>query len=617
MKSKHLVGVLMLALLWSGWAATAQTPSSPIPVEQQKAKKELERKALVLLNDIIKDAQAFRLPENRLHLKAVSASLLWKYDEARARVLFKETMAGIVDLLNSQAETDAPTSHFFQGPVQLRREVVQMLAPRDARMARDFLRATHQAYARLSKAQFGEADNDLQLEYSIATQITETDPKQALELAEDSLAKGFSPEVINTLSSLQGKDPEAAAKLAGEIVAKLRTENLTANQQAAQIATTLLDIVFNSSAESTNKETDKARPLLDEQGMRELMELNVNLALNSPSYSGRLRRLERMMPQVQKYAPARVAELRRKAAQFRGTNADEEEEEDGSTPDWERYRGLIMKGTAEELLAAAEKAPQGIRENLYLVAASKFAEKGETERARDIINNHVTDPAARKQLLEKLEQQSSLVVAAQGQADEVRKSLVNLRTNEERAVALAQVARALAAKGEKKLSRQLLEEAQGLVSNRAKNIKQLGAQLLIAQAYVKLDPARTLAMLEPIVDQLNELLAAAAMLGGFVLDEEVMRDDELRFEVFTEVLPMLTGPYTLDLQTLAVYDFDRTRALADRFQRDEVRMMARLLVVESLLGEDGTPSAQLRETTTTISSELPGPNTQAGEDGTP
>ncbi|HEX8494630.1 MAG TPA: hypothetical protein VF658_17420 [Pyrinomonadaceae bacterium] len=612
MNSRPLAGWLALALLFGAAHAAAQTPAAQASTEQQrKAKKELEQKALGLLDDIIKEAQSFKVVENRLRLKAFAASLLWKYDEARARTLFKETLNGIVDLLNNQDEDEAQTTRLFLGAPQLRREVVQMLSAHDARMARDFLRATQPSAS--SPGRYGEPDSDLQIEYTLATQIIETDPKQALEIAEDSLAKGFSYELINTLKQLQAKDPEAAAKLAGDIVTKLRSEKLTTNQEAANVAFNLLNLVFNSADESTNKDAKKAEPLLSQQGMRELMEINVNLALNSPSYLGRLQALGGMMEQVEKYAPTRVAELRRKMAQNKKTMSGEDGEEAMvEPPEWAQFAELMEKGTGDELLAAAAKAPREMRENLYQAAAAKFAEQGEIDRAREIINSHVADSPYRKQILAELERQTSLTAAEQGKMDQVRKTLANLKTNEERAITLAQVATVLTAKGEKKLARQLLEEAQGMVNYRAKNVKQLGAQLTVAQAYVKLEPERSLAMLEPIVDHLNELLAAAVTLGGFFIGEEVMRDDEIRMEVFSSLVPMFSIQHTPDLKALASFDFDRTRALADRFQRDEVKMMARLLIVQSVLAEQGTPAQQLRgrmTTTTTRTMDVEPPIT--------
>jgi hypothetical protein len=46
---------------------------------------------------------------------------------------------------------------------------------------------------------------------------------------------------------------------------------------------------------------------------------------------------------------------------------------------------------------------------------------------------------------------------------------------------------------------------------------------------------------------------------------------------------MFAGQYSADLLALARDDFERTKALADRFDRDEMRTRARLLVIQSIL----------------------------------
>lgn len=628
MKAKFLLSVV--ALLLAAAPAIAQTPTQSAPTEApQKSKKELERKALVMLDELIKDAQSFKLADNRLRLKAYAASLLWKHDETRARILFKETMAGVVDLLNTQDESDSPQTPFRRGVAQLRQDVVTMMAAHDARMAREFLRATRPQMARKAEnnyPEYGNYDPELQFEYGLASQVIETDPKQALEIATDNLSRGYSQELLNTLRALKTKDRESATKLAEAIVTKLRSENLTTNQGAANIAFELMSIVLDVGDKSEDKEAKSSEPLLAGQSLRELMEMNVTLALTSRD-PGRLQALDGLMPQVEKYAPARAAEIRSRVAQYKKaasavTNDDDgtENGDETSVPDWLKYQGIVEKGTAEEVLTAAAKAPPNMRDYLYQSAAMKFADKGDLDRARDILNNNLASPYLRKQLLSELERRASLTAAEQGKIEQVRKSVANLRTNEERAMMLAQIAATLAAKGELKIALQLLDEAQGMVNYRAKNITQLGAQLLVAQSYVKLAPERSLAQLEAIVDQLNELLAAAVTLGGFILDEEVMHDDEIRLEIFTSALPMFSSQYTPDLRLLATFDFERTRSLAERFQRDEVRMMARLLVIQSVLGEQVAPEqpgASKKTEIVTTDATTPTGDSKAQTDGTP
>jgi hypothetical protein len=585
---RHWLRSSILVLIISS-AAIAQTPAaSPQTDEQRKAQQELQGKALLLLEDVVKDSESFKHAENRIRVRMLAANLLWAHDEARARMLLKEAMEGLVDLLNNQDVADASdTSRAFGGLRQLREEMLQMLARRDARLARDFLRASRPQSSQPANQR--EALPDQPLEMSLATQIAASDPKQALEIAEENLSRGLSYELPQFLSALREKDPEGAARLASQVMTKIRAEKLEASQITRQVAVSLLREAAQSSDGET-KSGKNAPPLLDQQTLRELTEMIAAEALRPSSTSpDLLDSLREMMPIVEKYAPGRAAQLRRKTElpKVVEDKTPDEKGTDNNGPDLidtqERFTALFEKGSVDELLAEAAKSPEGMREMLYGRAAAKMMEEGDAERAHQIINERVKDPAQRKQMLAQLDEIAAYKAAEQGNIEKTRKMLATLRTNEERVMALAQLATGAAAKGEKKAALQLLDEARGMMGGRAKNFKQLGAQLMVARAYAPLDASRSLSILEPVVDQLNELLAAAIVLGGF-MTEEIVQDDEIMMSPLAMISNELaTSDYLSDVNTLARADFERTKALADRFLRDEIRISARLLLAQSIL----------------------------------
>jgi hypothetical protein len=549
---------------------------------QGKAQKELEQKALSLLDDVIKDSESFKHAENRIRIRAAAAYILWRYDEARARVLFRESMASLIDLLKEPTDDDpAEARKMFEGPKQLRAEMLQMLAQRDARLARELLRAT-----RSGNAREGTEYLDREMDLTLAAQIASSDPKLAAEIAQDSLSKGFAYQLPGLVTAIREKDPEVAARLASDIMTKLRTEKLDSSREARNVAVSLLQIATQTPEANAKNNTKNATPLLDQTTLRELTEMVTAEALRSPAQNAdMLSSLQSMMPVVEKYAPARVGQIRQKASVL--VVADEDDEAEGVEPvEVSNYRTLVEKGSADELLSAAPNAPEGMRGMLYQRAASKMMEDGDAERARQIINEKVQDPAQRKRMLAQLDQASAAAAAEQGKVEQTRKMLATLHTNEERVMLLTQLASGAAAKGQKKIALQLLEEARGMLGQRARNINQLGAQLMVARAYAQLDPSRSLAILEPIVDQLNELLGAATVLGGFFV-EELVRDDEIMLGplsmFFSMASNVLLQQYIGDINALVRADFDRTKALVDRFQRDEIRTMMRLMLAQSIL----------------------------------
>lgn len=599
---RHSILSLVLIFLLSS-AITAQSPAaSPPPQpsadEQRKAQQELHGKALNLLDDVIKDADSFKHAENRIRLKAAAASVLWTHDEARARTLFKEAMTGLVALLNDQESADASSNpRMFAGPGSLRREFLQMLAQRDARLAREFLRATRPQGSQPGNPR--DSLPDQPLEMNLATQIAETDPKQALEIAAESLSAGFSYELPQLLSAVRQKDPEGAAKLASQVVTKLRAEKLESSHVARQVAVSLLREATQTS-ENEGQSAQSLTPLLDQQTVRELIEMMAAEALRPSSTSPDLLvSLQEMLPVIEKYAPARAAQIKRRIAPPPGVTESRSETATGDEVveiagvNENKYSNVIEEGTVDELLAEAAKAPEGLREILYQQAATKLMEAGDTDRARQVINERIKDPDQRKLMLSQLDEIAAIKAAEQGKVEQVRKMLATLRTNEERVMVLAQLATGTAAKGEKKIALQLLEEARGLLPGRAKNFTQLGAQVAVARAYAPLDAARSLAILEPVVDQLNELIAAGIVLGGFIT-EEIIKDDEIMMEPLNMISTEVFVHYLGDVSALARADFERTKALADRFLRDEIRITARLLLAQSILSSQpvvlkGTP----------------------------
>src|SRR5262245_10059159 len=60
--------------------------------EEKKAAKELEKKALGLLDEMIAEAPSLKLAENRVYILAGASEVLWARDVERARTIVREAM---------------------------------------------------------------------------------------------------------------------------------------------------------------------------------------------------------------------------------------------------------------------------------------------------------------------------------------------------------------------------------------------------------------------------------------------------------------------------------------------------------------------------------------------
>lgn len=611
MNLKSLFSLFTLSLLLIS-TVIAQTPaaqdsakSGQKKTDQAKQQESLEKKALALLEDVLKEAANLRLAENRIRAQASAAEMLWKHDEKRARALFKQAADSFVELLANEEESASNQTYvIIDGPAmnqlgrypalsqvrtQLRQELLQMLGAHDAKLARDFLRATSRPVNR-EEMGYSNMNGDTEMDLSIAARVAESDPKQALEIAEENLEKGLPYGLANVLSQLQKKDRESAAKLTGGIMKKLRSENMATNHEAAMFALMLLQ--QQGEAGGVDSSSDEARAAsartsaLDENTVRELIDMIVTAALSqaasktsdsddedSGGATPLLGSINSLMPQIEKYAPSRAPLLRKKMTEYETTL-------DPNQRAYKEFESVIEKGDSRAIMEAASKADPEMKKALAGQAIAKAFAEGEFDRARQLINEFITDAGQRKQMLASLDRQMLQRASMLGKLDEAR-TLLSRLPPEERAAMLAQFAMAAIGRGDKKLALQLLDEARNSVSAQATNYVELGALLQIARSYVAVDPARSFDIIEPTIDQLNTLVAAVATLDGFEYWQH-FKDGEM-IGAGPSVVITTTLQCARDLAPLSRADFDRARAAADRFSRSEVRVMARLSVVQGVL----------------------------------
>ncbi len=583
-----------LLLLLIALTATAQSPADDKEKKDREAvekKETAEKKALVLVDETVKEIASLKLADNRIRMLALAGDVLWEKDEKRARVLFKQAMSGFADL----AELPAPGTSdpvgmaqniaFLQYRAQLRQEIVQMIARRDAKFARDFLRETK----RPSANPMGY-DEELQWELSLATQIATTEPKQSLQIAEESLEKGLSHELIGLYFKLKQKEGEAAEKLLSGIMKKLKSADLVEDTNSAGFAFALLQWAFHPEQQVADEAESRtaakaARPMMDEGSMRELVEMLTLAALRykadsqvsddedeDEEYPMLLMHLQSVMGDLEKFAPARAAALKKKMSDLKIKIRPENKA-------LQELEEVVGNGDVETIVKAAAKTPEEFRDQVYHHAMTKALEEGDIDRARQIINEHMPEHV-RANLLVDVDQRAILREAERGKLGEA-KTLLSRVPPEGRAGLLVQAAAAVIGKGDKKVAIELLEEARSMFGAQAANSNELQTLIEIARTYAKVEPVRSFEVIEPVVDQFNTLIAAAAILDGFEY-WRYFRDGELMAQA-TGVMLSLVFQCAKDGTELARADFDRAKSFADRFQRTEVRLMARLYVAQGVL----------------------------------
>lgn len=140
---------------------------------------------------------------------------------------------------------------------------------------------------------------------------------------------------------------------------------------------------------------------------------------------------------------------------------------------------------------------------------------------------------------------------------------------------------------------ELLEQARTMVvtSARVENQEQMSALLEIARAFSRYDSKRAFEIIEPLLDQFNELSAAALILNGF--GQQHYRDGELDMQNGSSVANV-GSQLVQALATLAPTNFDRAKAGADRLERQEVRIVAYLAIAQQAIGIDRSERRNMR-----------------------
>lgn len=618
--------------------AQEQTPAQqPSAEELEKQKAEREKNAYRLLDQVVDEAQSLRLVENRVRIQINAADMLWDQNQGRARGLFQMAAEGVAELgrtpvntpNNRRAMVQAAGNGFtFQGPpnqqtirnFQLRQELVLTAARHDANLAYQLLASTKPAAnvetttdGRGPRPQMFTDDN---LEQTLLGRVAALDPKLAAQNAEQMLEKGQLPSTLSdVISQLYKQDPEAADKLADKTVKKIQAANILTKTDASGLVQSLLRAgprpAGDASTAAAKTETTSRGPVLGQAMYVDLLSTVVDAALKATptaqsnqrgvttqavrrgvgggttpqapqppteaqieqsSARRLLNGLQSTMPYIDQFLPTKAPLVRQKMAEMGMTN-------NPLNNLAQTFSALQGDPSSDLLMQAAQSAPQQMQSRLYQQAAYKAIDEGNTDRARQIANDHLQNNA-RDVVMQRVDFKEMTTKAEGARLDEIRQTVARLQTDNEKIDLLIQVAGDIQ-KTNQKTALQLLEDAKQIVNRRATSYEGFEQQLKVAHAYASIDPTRSFEVLDPAISQLNELLSAAQVLSGFEIN--MFRDGEMAIQGGNG-LTSTVNRFGQELAVLARIDFERSETLAGRFQFAEPRIMTRLSIVQGLLG---------------------------------
>jgi hypothetical protein len=172
--------------------------------------------------------------------------------------------------------------------------------------------------------------------------------------------------------------------------------------------------------------------------------------------------------------------------------------------------------------------------------------------------------------------------------EDALRAIAAVKTPRERANLLMQVVRQIGPGQKRANAINLLEQARTLIAPgvQAQDQEQMYALVQLARAFARYDVKRAFEILDPLVDQLNDLLVAARVLDGF--GAQFYANDEFAFD--GNNLANLVNEMSTALGALAVINFERAKLTSDRLRLPELRLHAYLDIAEQTIQASKTES---------------------------
>lgn len=568
-------------------------------LEAGKNREAAKAKGIALLLELRDAISQIKTPSTRIDAQLKAANLLREHDEKAASKYMSDAVAELKELLaaaNADDDVEESTSQFGMLS-QLRNEVIRILSETDPDAALSFLRSTTPRYSPYGNPN-ELVNQESALELSIADQIGRKDPNRALQIAKQNLKKSYSPSLINTASQLAEKNPEQASELMHDIINKLLNEDkLISRPEAANLAISLTSY-YGASDKKVDLQAVNPNPrvpmfqqfhagLVSEQDAKQLVQKMVREVLAFTPANGRgfstgdalwtvMAGLKSLGPELDKMVGGSIAALQKKQTDLVGNINTQ------WVNQYQEFQTAIANNPTEAALETIEKAPAEFREQLYIMLATKEATNGDVNRAKQIINEHVSNPYQRSQALKTFDQQELAHAISSGKIEEALRNISAMRTPSERAEQLTQLVGQIGSSQQRATALSLLEQARGLLppSPQAQDQTQMGALLDIAHAFSPYDSKRSFEIIDPLVEQFNDLCGAAQTLKGF--GSEFFDEDEL--DMGGEgVLAQIADQLSDVLGSMALINFDRARATSDKLRLPEVRLHVQLQIAEQTI----------------------------------
>ncbi|MEO8648945.1 MAG: hypothetical protein ABI539_07245 [Acidobacteriota bacterium] len=585
---------LLLALI----CAVQALSQIPDPTPKSEAKAKLKKEAIAFLRETLAETNNMRSLENRISFTSELAGLMWNSDEKEARSLYSGVINDFRTLLNrydrginefgTEEEENGYDGGFlvrdpsersrlmrrFTAALSVRQQIASGLAEHDPELAAAFFYDTRNALTNAGLREQTEL-SDSSFEFELAALIAETNVTKALEFGKKALGSDVSYQHIDFLKKIYAKDPEKGAEFALALLSRIKAQD--AKESELYVSTSLLS--FASETLDASKGKNGKKPALSRQDIGDLVEAisSAIMAHDPEDWSG-LNYVET----IEKYSPTRAAQIRAKFRRLEGQSGIPYANYGSNTA-----TNVMYTATNSDYTSAYSNSMS----NSNMVPTADYLAAQENSKEQERLMSDVAKLGS-GQMPDK-EQRAKVIAAA-------RRTLMTSRSREQKIGGLSLLAAEAARAGDKELAAEIMKDVSALVNPAPKNYQDFILTWMLATGYASTDPDKAFTQLDDSVSRLNETIAAFVKVGEFIdVAEEMVVDGEIQVGAFGgQMIRGLTrelGMADATLITLANADFTKTKNLTNRFDRTEVRVLAKMLVLRAVLNEkndkDATGSA--------------------------
>lgn len=524
--------------------------------EKKEKEAKLQEKAVAFLRETSSEIMNLRTPENRIGFNAELANLMWFHDEKEARVMFNSVtndFRQLVIQLDAQINTvkfDEENSEMYSVPflpnasqqaqiyrkfskaMGVRQSIASALSEHDAFLAYSFYNDTATAITN-PKFRKQVEERDKYFEMQLLQKVAEQDAAKGLEFGRKSLAKGVNNSHIELLKKIYDKDADSGAAFGEEIVRKLKSDN---DGENIYLFSSILNLGLENRKAIKDKPTQK--PIFSDQDLRDTAETAAqNLLKQGPetisAYSG-------IIESIEKFSPSRAIQLRQKMKTAVASNSNSGNQ--------------AIEVSDSPPPAPRPNADKETLENLQNLDTKKLSDE---ERAKAI--------AEAGKIIEKIEDPNAKMMALVGLATQIGKS------------------------GDKETALQIMKQAEAFVNTTPKNYIDYMQMWMLASGYAQVDAEKSFPILENTIYNLNDTISAFIKVAEFIdTNGEIIEDGEVQVGSFgggfTRQLIGGLGVSEPTIRALADADFTRLRNVSNKFDRTEVRILAKMLILRAVFG---------------------------------